>query len=119
MVLVGLAVVPYLGIWLYAVTLLSSLSLPLVVILCGIGIGALFLAHRAALRAGIAESTLLKGARVAGIAAAALAGVAITTFIVILARSGTFSRSVTFDEPSVQVPPTSSTLTSSKASKRT
>lgn len=102
--LVGLAAVPYLGIWLYAVTLLSYLSLPLVVAACAGAGAAVFLAGRAALRAGLAESTLLTLARGSSMVIAALAGIGALALILLVVRMASYSRSITFDEPPVQAP---------------
>jgi hypothetical protein len=95
---------PYLCIWLYTVTLLSRLSLPLLVVVCvAVGTVAL-LARRAAVKAGLAESTFLRLARSAAILVAVLAGVAVIGVIVLTARMASYSSSLSFDEPTVQVP---------------
>jgi hypothetical protein len=101
---VGLAAVPYLAIWLYTVTLLSYLSLPLVGAVCATGGGVLFLVGGGALRAGVSESTLLRVARGFAIAIAALAGVGMIALIVLFVRMASYTSSLAFEEPEVQAP---------------
>jgi hypothetical protein len=100
----AVASLPYLGIWLYAVVLLSRLSLPLVLVVGLAGGSALALGRRTALRAGIAEQRLLKAARTAGTTLAALAGIGVVVMMAMMASMIAFSESITFDEPPVSAP---------------
>lgn len=111
---VSLATVPYLFIWLYTITLLSYLSLPLVVVVCVGGGTLLFLAHRAALSAGVVESTLLKWARGVAMVIATLAGVAMVALVVTAVWMVSRSRGITFEEPSVQAPLAKARVTRTK-----
>jgi hypothetical protein len=108
---VGTAAVPYLAIWLYTVTLLSYLSLPLVIVVCATGGGVLFLVGAGALRAGVCESTLMKVARGSAIAIAALAGVGVIALIVLFIRMASYTRSIAFEEPQVQAPLAKASIT--------
>jgi hypothetical protein len=100
----GLASVPYFGIWLYTVALLSYLSLPLVIVAAaGAGAGA-FLVRKTLLRAGVPEQRLVRGARVVAWTVAAVAGLGVVALAVLFVRMASYSNSISFDEPSVQAP---------------
>lgn len=100
----GVTAVPYLGIWLYTITLLSDLSLPLVIGVCATGAGVVVVARKAAVSAGVAEATLRRLARGFAVFVAALAGVAVIALVVLLVRLGSCSSGITFDEPPVEAP---------------
>lgn len=100
----GLASVPYLAIWLYTVTLLSSLSLPLVLVLGATGGGGVFLTRRTLLKAGVAESRLVGAARIAAWIIAGAAGLGVITLVVLFVRMASYSSSISFDEPEVHAP---------------
>ena len=102
--IVGLLSVPYLLIWLYAVGVLSELSLPLVIVV-GLGAGAVVLAGRRAVRrAGIETRGAHRFARGAAIAFAGLVGVFLIAAIGLFVRMFAYSSGLAFDEPPVQPP---------------
>jgi hypothetical protein len=86
MTVAGLAALPYFGIWLYTVTLLSYLSLPLVIVVGGTAGCFACLARKALLKAGVAESRLVGAARVSAWIVAALAGLGVVALVVLNSR---------------------------------
>jgi hypothetical protein len=101
---VAVLAVPYLGIWFYTVALLSYLSLPLVILVCSVCGGAVVLARKGALRAGVTEAALRKLVRYAALGIAALAGAAIIGLIALVVRLASYSNGITFEEPAVRAP---------------
>jgi hypothetical protein len=100
----GLASIPYVVMWLYSVTLLSYLSLPLVVVVGATAGGGVFLARRALLKAGVAESSLVGAARVAGWIIAGAAGFGVVALGALFVRMALYSSSISFEEPQVHTP---------------
>jgi hypothetical protein len=104
----------YAAIWLYTVVLLSRVSLPLVMVVSAVGGFVFVVAHRAALRAGVAESTILKAARVAATVVVALAGVGLVALIGLFVKMVAYSSSIAFDEPAVHGPLAKARVTRAK-----
>lgn len=104
MSIAALGALLYAVIWLYTVVLLSRLSLPLVIVACVIASSFFVAAHRAALKAGVAESTLLRSARVAATVVVGLAGVGVIALITLFVKMAVYSSSIAFDEPTVHAP---------------
>jgi hypothetical protein len=111
---VSMGAVLYVVIWLYTVVLLSYLSLPLVIAVCVTGGVLLLLAYRAALRVGVADSTLLRLTRVSAIIVVALAGAAVIALIGLFVKMAFYSASIAFDEPPVQAPLAKASVTRAK-----
>lgn len=100
----GLALLPYAGVWLYTVVILSYLSLPLVVVTGSASAGAVLLVRRALPASWTGTPVVLKVARMAAFIVAGLAAVAVTGILVLFVRLTSYSRSISFEEPPVAPP---------------
>lgn len=102
-----IASVFYLALWLYVVVLLSSLSLPLVILLGAALAGCLLLAARGLRLAGVPSRLLATGARSATVAVIGLGGAIAVAAVVLalwLGRMSSGMSSIDFEEPAVAPP---------------
>jgi hypothetical protein len=98
-------------IWLYGVVLLSSLSLPLVLV-TGVGSGLIAWRLAAPLRQSAASAAIAtRVVRMAAIGVAVLLGVGVLGVMFVIGRMVLFQRSLSFEEPAIKPPLKSARVT--------